>query len=126
MKKKFVVGLLIVSLGINLILLGDWLLFKQWFEPSAEEAIILSEMVQRTVESEDYKAIAAREEIIAIDRGMDKAKGGVFPYYFYVSVRTDQETHLFFCNDTKCSTMENGAWTYSVYKDEEPRLPFSE
>ena len=126
MKKKLVAGLLIVSLGINLFLLGDWLFIKQWTEPSSEETIILSEMVQRTIESDDYKSIADKENIIAIDRGMEKAKGGAFPYYFYVSVRTDQETYLFFCNNAECSTMENGAWTYSMYQDEEPRLPFKE
>lgn len=46
MKKKLLIGLLIVSLAINLFLLGDWLLFQ----PTEEEEIALSEMVQKTVE----------------------------------------------------------------------------
>jgi hypothetical protein len=34
---------------------------------------------QKTVESEEYKKIAEKENIIAIDANMDKNKGGVFP-----------------------------------------------
>lgn len=126
MKKKLVWAVLIVSLGFNLFLVGDWLLTKQWNEPSAEEAIILSEMVHRTVESEDYQKIADSEEILAIDRGIDKATGGMFPYHFYVSVRTDEQTHLFYCDSPDCSTMDNEGWGYSIYQDEETRLPFRE
>jgi hypothetical protein len=37
---------------------------------------MLSEMVQKTVESEDYKKIAEKENIIAIDKSIDKNKGG--------------------------------------------------
>ncbi len=37
---------------------------------------MLSEMVQKTVEIEDYKKIAEKENIIAIDKSIDKNKGG--------------------------------------------------
>ncbi|OHX51853.1 hypothetical protein [Planococcus faecalis] len=124
MKKKLVLGLLIVSLGINLVVLGNWWVTQQWNTPSAEEAIILSEMVQRTVDSEDYQKIAASEEVLAIDRGLDKATGGAFPYYFYVNVRTDQQSYLFYCDGPECSTMDNEGWGYSIYEDEDTRLPF--
>lgn len=103
---------------------GKWFLTEQRYEPSSEEKVILSEMVQKTVESEEYKKIAEKENIIAIDTSIDKNKGGVFPYYFEVSVRTDKLTYLFSCNNEQCSKMENGGWTYSIYQDESPRLPF--
>ncbi|MCP3028711.1 hypothetical protein [Halobacillus sp. A5] len=124
MKKKIVLALLIISLGVNLYILGKWLVIEQWYEPSSEEKVILSEMVLKTIESEDYKNIAEKENIIAIETGIDKNKGGVFPYYFGVSVLTEEQTYIFSCNNNQCSTMENEGWTYSIYEDESPRLPF--
>ncbi len=82
MKNKILLLLLIISVGINLYIFGKKLLIEQWYEPSSEEKVILSEMVQKTVESEDYKRLAEKENIIAIDTSIDKYKGGVFPYYF--------------------------------------------
>ncbi|MGW6664447.1 hypothetical protein [Peribacillus sp. NPDC055009] len=81
-------------------------------------------MVQKTVESEEYKKIAEKENIIAIDANMDKNKGGIFPYYFGVSVRTDIQTYLFACSNEQCSEMESAGTTYSRYKEEVPRIPF--
>jgi hypothetical protein len=81
---------------------------------------------KKTVESEDYKKLAEKEDIIAIDTSIDKNKGGSFPYYFGVSVRTNKQTYIFSCNNDKCSEMENEQWTYSIYQDEKPRLPFKE
>lgn len=123
MKNKIVLILLIVSLGVNLYIGGKWVLFERGYEPTQEEEIIMSEMVLKTIESEDYKNIAKKENIIAIDRGIDKYKGGVFPYNIDVSVRTDKRTYIFYCKDDQCSKMHNGGTTYSIYKDEEPRLP---
>ncbi|TRM10776.1 hypothetical protein FH966_03060 [Lentibacillus cibarius] len=126
MKFKIVLILLTLSISVNLFILGKWLLVNQWYDPSADEKVILSEMVQKTIESEDYKRIASKENVIAIDTGMDKNKGGVFPYYFGVSVRTDKQTYIFSCSDELCNEMENGEWTYSIYQDEKPRLPFED
>ncbi|MGE6370960.1 hypothetical protein ACQKDD_17805 [Planococcus kocurii] len=126
MKKKLLVGVLIVSLGINLVVLGDWLLVKRGTQPTAEEKIALSEMVLKTVESTDYQTIASKEKIIAIDRGMDKSKGGAFPYYFGVNVYTDTQTHIFSCADAACATMKSDGTMYSIYKDEDRRLPFDQ
>lgn len=123
MKNKILLGLLIVSLGINVFIGIKWLLFERGYEPTPEEAIIMSEMIQKTIESKDYKDIAQKEKIIAVDRDIDKYKGGAFPYNMQVSVRTDKQTHLFFCEDETCSTMTNEGSTYSIYKDEKPRLP---
>lgn len=119
MKKKLLLVLLIVSVGINFFLLGDWLLFKYGTQPTVEEGIALSEMVQKTVKSADYQTIASEEKIIAIDRFMDKSKGGAFPYYFAVNVYTDTQTHIFSCTDAACSTMESAGTMYSIYKDED-------
>ncbi|MGG3891583.1 hypothetical protein [Metabacillus fastidiosus] len=124
MKYKIVLTLLIISLGVNLYLFGKWYLFEQAYESSQKEKVILSEMVQKTVESEDYKKLAEKENIIAIDTSMDKNKGGKFPYYFGVSVRTDKQTYLFSCSNEKCFKMEQDGTTYSIYQDENPRLPF--
>ena len=123
-KKKIMLILLIVSLGVNLYIGGKWVLFERGYEPTPEEAIIMSEMVQKTVESEDYKDLAKKMKIIAIERDIDKYKGGAFPYNMEVSVRTDNQTYLFYCNDDQCSKMVNEGWTYSIYQDENPRLPF--
>ncbi|MCT4475895.1 hypothetical protein N0U24_01810 [Peribacillus frigoritolerans] len=124
MKNKILLVLLIISLGVNFYIFGKWFLTEQRYEPSSEEKVILSEMVQKTVESEEYKKIAEKENIIAIDANMDKNKGGVFPYYFEVSVRTDIQTYLFACSNEQCSEMESAGTTYSRYKEEEPRIPF--
>ncbi|MBP2079410.1 hypothetical protein [Oceanobacillus polygoni] len=126
MKNKIVLVLLTISLGVNLYILGKWFLFEQWYEPTLEEEIILSEMIQKTVESEDYKQIANKENIIAIGAGIDRNKGGAFPYYFGISVRTDKKTYIFSCSDDQCTEMENEGSTYSIYQDEEPRLPFEQ
>ncbi|WP_415579320.1 hypothetical protein [Filibacter tadaridae] len=104
--------------------MGNWLLIEQWYTPSSEEKIILSEMIPKTVESEDYKKIDEDENIVAIEASMDRSRGGVFPYYFGVSVRTDKQTFIFSCSSKRCETMENGEWTYYRYTDEKPRLPF--
>lgn len=125
MKFKLVVILLTLSMAVNFFILGKWLLFEQWYTPSSEESVILSEMIPKTVESEDYKKIAETEKIIAIETSMDRNKGGVFPYYFGVSVRTDKQSYIFSCSSKQCNTMENEIWTYSIYQDEKPRLPFS-
>ncbi len=116
--------LLVLSLGVNVYFIGKWMLVDQFYEPSQEESIILSEMVQKTVDSAEYKRLAEKEKIIAIERSMDKNKGGGFPYYFMVSVRTDNDTYLFSCNNEQCSEMEIFGQTYSIYQDEKPRLPF--
>ncbi|MGE7591022.1 hypothetical protein [Peribacillus sp. NPDC101480] len=124
MKNKILLVLLIISLGVNFYIFGKWFLTEQRYEPSSEEKVILSEMLLKTIESEEYKRLAEKENIIAIDANMDKNKGGVFPYYFEVSVRTDIQTYLFACSNEQCSEMESAGTTYSRYKEEVPRIPF--
>lgn len=110
---------------MNLFILGKNVLVNKWYVPSEEEGIILSEMVQKTVESNDYKRISETENVLAINTSMDKNKGGTYPFYFEVSVKTDQKTYLFYCKNEACSQMEVGGTTYSIYEDENPRLPLS-
>ena len=59
--------MLSLSIALNLFILGKWLLIDQWYDMTSEEKVILSEMVQKTIESEDYKNIADKEKFIAID-----------------------------------------------------------
>lgn len=124
MKHKIVLILLIISLGVNIFFFGKRTFFELPYSPTPEEKVILSEMVQKTIDSEDYQKIAEKENIIAIDTSVDKNKGGVFPYYLEVGVRTAKQTYLFSCNNDQCSKMENEGWTYSIYQDESSRLPF--
>ncbi|WP_285767401.1 hypothetical protein [Peribacillus sp. SI8-4] len=126
MKNKIFITVLMISIGFNLLLFGRWFIFEHAYEPSKSEQVILSEMVQKTVESQDYEKIAEKEKIIAIDTSLDKNEGGAFPYYFGVSVRTDKQTYLFSCNNDQCSDMENQGWTYSIYQNESPRIPFKQ
>ena len=124
MKNKILFTVLIISIGINLFLFGRWFIFEKAYEPSESEQAILSEMVQKTVESKEFKKLAEKENIIAIDANMDKNKGGMFPYYFGVCVRTDIQTYLFACSNEQYSEMESAVTTYSLYQDEVPRIPF--
>lgn len=75
MKNKILITILIISIGFNLFLFGRWFIFEHAYEPSESEQVILSEMVLKTVESKEYKKLAEKENIIAIDANMDKNKG---------------------------------------------------
>ncbi|MFP3512262.1 hypothetical protein SB775_22020 [Peribacillus sp. SIMBA_075] len=75
MKIKILFTVLIISIGINLFLFGRWLIFEKAYEPSESEQAILRKMVQKTVESKEFKKLAEKENIIAIDANMDKNKG---------------------------------------------------
>lgn len=122
MKNKIVIGILIISLSVNIFFFGKWLIFEKWYIPTKEEEIILSEMIKNTIESDDYKNI--KEDIIAINSTVDRNKGGVFPYYLNINVITDKQTYIFSCKDEECKTMKNDSWGLSIYTEENPRLPF--
>lgn len=55
MLKKPVTILLIISLGVNTYLIGKWLLMDQWFQADSKEKISISEMVQKTISSEEAR-----------------------------------------------------------------------
>ncbi|WP_181917259.1 hypothetical protein [Virgibacillus dokdonensis] len=86
-KRKIFMLLFAISISFNVYLVGKSFIVKKLIEPTDEEEIMLSEMVQKTVESEDYKHLAKKEDIIAIQAGVDKFKGGSFPYTLEVSVK---------------------------------------
>lgn len=96
------------------------------YTPNEQDEIILGEMVQLTLESEDYQKIAEREKIYAITSGVDRNKGGAYPFHYGVMVKTDQQTYIFSCEDKTCSKVDNGEWTYSRYSEEDPVLPLKE
>lgn len=126
MKKWIIVILFIFSIGANAFMLGQWLLFDQYYEPSKEEKVILGEMIVKTIESEDYKKISENEKVISVEPSIDKNKGGPFPHYFSINVRTEEQTYMFFCSDELCTEVVNEGWGYSRYKDEKTRIPFVE
>ncbi|MGK0700111.1 hypothetical protein ACR3I8_11425 [Priestia flexa] len=123
MKKKVVKILLVISLGMNAYWLIKHYAFDRMYDPDEKEQNILNEMIQKTIESKDYQEIAKTKDIKAIESSMDKNKGGRYPYYFNVSVRTTEGTYLFGCSDEKCTDVEKYGETYSIYQDEKPRLP---
>ncbi|MDT2046661.1 hypothetical protein [Priestia flexa] len=123
MKKKVVKILLVISLGMNAYWLVKHYAFDRMYDPDEKEQNILNEMIQKTIESKDYQEIAKTKDIKAIESSMDKNKGGRYPYYFNVSVRTTEGTYLFGCSDEKCTDVEKYGETYSIYQDEKPRLP---
>lgn len=102
---------------------GKWFFFEMGYEATPEEAVIMSEMVAKTIESKDYQEIAKRENVIAIDHHIDKYKGGIFPYNMEVSVQTDKQAYYFMCDDDECSALTDAGTSYSIYQDEKPRLP---
>lgn len=79
MKKKLLIGILTISIALNLFLLGKWYFFERGYEETEQEYKILGEMVVKTMESDDYKKIAEKEQILSINYGVDRYKGGVFP-----------------------------------------------
>lgn len=125
-KSKILLILLISSIGLNVFLIGNWILYKKPFIPTAEEKVILSEMLIKTINSEDYKSLVETENVISIDTTVDKFKGGVFPFNLNVAVKSDKQTYLFSCTDKQCSRVSNEGWSYSIYEDESPRLPLKE
>ncbi|WP_077298529.1 hypothetical protein [Virgibacillus pantothenticus] len=85
-KKKIIMLLFLLSLVLNVYLVGKSIVMEKIFEPTAEEDIIFSEMVQKTIESDSYKRLAEKEEVVAIKTDVNKFKGGVFPYNLQVNV----------------------------------------
>lgn len=123
MKNKYLKLLLITSLAYNFYLVGKWVLVDVWYTPNDEEKIILGEMVQKTIESKQFKDISDKEKVISIETYIDKNKGGSYPFYFSVHVVTDLNTYIFDCSDKKCNSVDTGGTMYSRYEDESPRLP---
>ena len=123
--KKWFYGILIISIGFNIYHVGKNL-WEGMYIPNDEDSIILSEMTQLVVESDSYKRISENEKVYAIATGVDRNKGGVFPFHYGVSVRTDQQTYIFSCEDKTCGEVGIPETTYSRYSEEEPILPLNQ
>ncbi|OEH55836.1 hypothetical protein AQ616_06560 [Oceanobacillus sp. E9] len=123
MKKKIFITLLIVSVCINIYFLGKWLLIDQWYVANEEDETILGEMVVKAINSNDYRDVSESEQIISIKTSVDRNKGGVFPYHYDISVLMDKQTHIFSCEDDRCTKVEKYGEMYSNYRDERSILP---
>ncbi|WP_239431560.1 hypothetical protein [Sporosarcina sp. ACRSL] len=125
MKKGLLLFLLVVSVLLNVYHFGK----DYWvgmYTPNEKDQVILSEMVQLVVESKEYQQLVETEKVRAIAPSVDRNKGGRYPFHYGVSVRTDRQTYIFYCQDESCSSMTIGAWTYSRYSEQEPVLLLKE
>jgi hypothetical protein len=114
--------LLIISLCFNVYAIGkdSWV---SMYTPTTEDQVILGEMTQLVVESDAYQNLTETEKVYAITTAVDRNKGGVYPFHYDVTVRTDKQSYIFSCKDKTCSDMEIGGWSYSRYSEDEPVLP---
>lgn len=122
-KLKYVV---VIVFLIELIILGycSSIILKDYLNPSDKEQVILNEMLVKVINSKDYEKIKEKEEIIAIQTNVEKFKGGAFPYNLTIVVKTNEQSHSFYCKNKICSNVEVGSWFYSEYKeDTKPVLP---
>lgn len=122
MKKWLIWILLILSVCLNVYHFGKdfW---TGMYTPNEKDQVILGEMVQQVVESGEYQKIAEREKIYAISTGVDRNKGGVYPFHYEVTIRTDKESYIFSCKEKTCSKIGSAGWTYSRYSEHDPVLP---
>ena len=109
-----------VLLNIGLLGAAEW---KKSYTPNEEDKVLLGEMTRKVVVSEDFKEIEADETVYSIETGVNRAKGGVYPFHYEVAVLTDKQTHFFTCVDKTCAEVEGGGSSYSRYSEEEPMLP---
>ncbi|MBO1912515.1 hypothetical protein J4G37_47915, partial [Microvirga sp. 3-52] len=98
MKKRILWTLLIISLCFNVYAIGKnfWV---GMYTPNLEDQDILGEMTQLVVESDAYQKLTETEKVYAITTGVDRNKGGVYPFHYGVSVRTDKQSYIFSCKD---------------------------
>lgn len=123
-KKIVFITLFCASIAFNLYLLGSNYL-KNTYTPTAEDLEILGEMTKMVLETDQYKEIAAKEQVYSIEPGVSRfnVADPSSIYHFEVNVKTDQQTYIFSCQDDYCTTVSNEGWTYSRYSEEEPILP---
>lgn len=125
---KFII--LIILFCISLILngyLGINSFLKSTYTPDIEDQEILAEMTKMVLDSEQYKEIASKDTIYAIDQGVERfnVADPSSLYHYSVSVKTDKESYIFSCIDEKCTDVSNEGWSYSRYSEEKPILPLS-
>ena len=118
--------LLCISLTLN-IYLGINNYIKSTYTPDSDDREVLAEMTKMVLDSEQYKKIASKEHVYAIEQGVSRFNvadpSSVFHYEVYV--KTDQQSYIFMCKDKACSDVKNEGWTYSRYSNQRPILPLN-
>lgn len=122
--RKWITPLLVISIIVNInLFLYIWM--TSFYTFKEQDKRILGEMTVKVLESEEFQQIAdsEKEKIYAIESGVDRWKGGVFPYHYSVTLRTNKESYDFYCADAACNKVEIGGWSYSRYSGNQPTLP---
>lgn len=123
--KKWFKWLLIVSLSINVYLFAE----KYWLSmstPNENDDVILGEMTQMVLETEDYQQLANKETIYSITTGSDRSKGGTYPYNYGIVVKTDKLAYIFNCTNKTCSDVTMSGTMYSDYSEGTTKLPLKD
>lgn len=124
MKKIIFIVVFGLSVGGNLYLAGSSYL-KNTHTPTKEDLEILGEMTKMVLETDQYEDIASKEQVFSIEPGVSRFNvanpSSIFHYEVYV--KTNEQTHIFYCDDETCANVSNGGSTYSRYSEEEPILP---
>lgn len=123
--KKWFMWILVFSLSANLYLLAE----KYWVGMSTandKDTAILGEMTQLVLETGEYQQLAEKETVYSITTGVDRNKGGAYPYHYAVVVKTDKQAYFFSCSDKRCADVEMNGTMYSDYSEGETKLPLKD
>lgn len=124
MKKIIFIVLFCLSIGGNLYLVGSSYL-KSTYTPTKEDLEVLGEMTKMVLETDQYEYITSKEQVFAIEPGVSRFNvanpSSIFHYEVYV--KTNEQTHIFYCDDEACENVSNGGSMYSRYSEEGPILP---
>ena len=128
MKRKRTKVILIVLLCVSVIgnvYFGITRFLESTYTPNEYDRELLAEMTKMTIDSEQYKEIAKREEIYGIEQGVSRfnVSNPTSVYHYEIHVQTDEETYIFTCSDEACSAIDIGGWSYSRFSDTKPILP---
>ena len=121
--KKWLVIILVISLCVNVLLFGN-IFWKGMYTPNEKDRVILGEMVQLVISSQNFKTIDESEGVLAVNQMVDRNKGGVFPHHYDVIVYTSEQAYIFGCKDDKCDAVGLVGTMASKYEDSEQLLPF--
>ena len=122
MKKGLILFLLVVSILLNVYHFGKdfWV---GMHTPNEKDKVLLGEMVQLVIESEEYQNLGQKEKIYAITTSVNRNTGGVYPFHYDVTVETDKESYIFSCKNKTCREIGIEGRTYSKYSEYESVLP---
>ncbi|MDN3451522.1 hypothetical protein QMA09_15085 [Planococcus sp. APC 3906] len=117
--------ILAASLCANVYLVAE----KYWLSlstPNENDDVIIGEMTQMMLETDEYQRLAGKETVYSITAGVDRSKGGSEPYNYVVVVKTDKQAYLFSCSDGTCSDVDMIGTIYSDYAEDKTKLPLKE